>query len=129
MAQLGAVPKVLKFLKSVQHIQRLYPVSPTLSARTAGKLLANKVEKLDTAKKGKSIGCQQSCNSARAREHRSRKGFIKFIIGHVAQLGAAPKVLKFLKSVQYIQRYHLLKFPVNPTLYALHCWEIAGKQG
>ena len=47
----------------------------------------------------------------------------------MAQVGAAPNVLKFLKSVQYIQRYHLLKYPVNPTLSALHCWEIAGKQG
>jgi len=55
--------------------------------------------------------------------------FQKIIIRQVAQLGAAPKVLKFLKSVQYIQRYHLLKYPVNPTLSALHCWEIAGKQG
>ena len=42
----------------------------------------------------------------------------------MAQLGAAPKVLTFLKSVQYIQRYHLLKYPLNPTLSALHCWEI-----
>ena len=55
--------------------------------------------------------------------------FQKFIITHVAQLSAAPKVLTFLKSVQYIQSYHLLKYPVNPTLFALHFWDSAGKQG